>query len=407
MAKEISDFKSTDISGLSDVVGADRVHIGFFGRCNVGKSSVVNKVLGQKMSVVSHLKGTTTDPVKKAMELLPLGPVVIFDTPGFDDETEIGELRIKKMKEVLAKIDVAVLVIDGTFNKGQLTLTEKNLLEVFESKNIPYIIAKNKKDSPYFNIGNTKGISVSGLTGDGIDELKKAIGILGKNKIPQKTIFQNLVNKKDVVVLVTPIDSSAPKGRLILPQVKAIRDLLDNHCITIITQVEELRDTIELLKESPKMVVTDSQAFNAVKNIIPKEIPLTSFSILFARLKGILDTALKGIDAIKTLEDGDKVLISEGCSHHKQCEDIGSVKIPGWILKLTGKKLDFEFTSGGTYPEDLSGFSLIIHCGGCMLNETEMKYRMDQAENQNIAFINYGIFIAHYNDILKRSIEFL
>lgn len=407
MAKEISDFKSTDISGLSDVVGADRVHIGFFGRCNVGKSSVVNKVLGQKMSVVSHLKGTTTDPVKKAMELLPLGPVVIFDTPGFDDETEIGELRIKKMKEVLAKIDVAVLVIDGTFNKGQLTLTEKNLLEVFESKNIPYIIAKNKKDSPYFNIGNTKGISVSGLTGDGIDELKKAIGILGKNKIPQKTIFQNLVNKKDVVVLVTPIDSSAPKGRLILPQVKAIRNLLDNHCITIITQVEELRDTIELLKESPKMVVTDSQAFNAVKNIIPKEIPLTSFSILFARLKGILDTALKGIDAIKTLEDGDKVLISEGCSHHKQCEDIGSVKIPGWILKLTGKKLDFEFTSGGTYPEDLSGFSLIIHCGGCMLNETEMKYRMDQAENQNIAFINYGIFIAHYNDILKRSIEFL
>lgn len=407
MAKEISDFKSTDISGLSDVVGADRVHIGFFGRCNVGKSSVVNKVLGQKMSVVSHLKGTTTDPVKKAMELLPLGPVVIFDTPGFDDETEIGELRIKKMKEVLAKIDVAVLVIDGTINKGQLTLTEKNLLEVFESKNIPYIIAKNKKDSPYFNIGNTKGISVSGLTGDGIDELKKAIGILGKNKIPQKTIFQNLVNKKDVVVLVTPIDSSAPKGRLILPQVKAIRDLLDNHCITIITQVEELRDTIELLKESPKMVVTDSQAFNAVKNIIPKEIPLTSFSILFARLKGILDTALKGIDAIKTLEDGDKVLISEGCSHHKQCEDIGSVKIPGWILKLTGKKLDFEFTSGGTYPEDLSGFSLIIHCGGCMLNETEMKYRMDQAENQNIAFINYGIFIAHYNDILKRSIEFL
>ncbi|MDD4376850.1 MAG: [FeFe] hydrogenase H-cluster maturation GTPase HydF [Eubacteriales bacterium] len=407
MAKEISDFKSTDISGLSDVVGADRVHIGFFGRCNVGKSSVVNKVLGQKMSVVSHLKGTTTDPVKKAMELLPLGPVVIFDTPGFDDETEIGELRIKKMKEVLAKIDVAVLVIDGTFNKGQLTLTEKNLLEVFESKNIPYIIAKNKKDSPYFNIGNTKGISVSGLTGDGIDELKKAIGILGKNKIPQKTIFQNLVNKKDVVVLVTPIDSSAPKGRLILPQVKAIRDLLDNHCITIITQVEELRDTIELLKESPKIVVTDSQAFNAVKNIIPKEIPLTSFSILFARLKGILDTALKGIDAIKTLEDGDKVLISEGCSHHKQCEDIGSVKIPGCILKLTGKKLDFEFTSGGTYPEDLSGFSLIIHCGGCMLNETEMKYRMDQVENQNIAFINYGIFIAHYNDILKRSIEFL
>ncbi len=391
--------------GLNDTPIANRIHIGFFGRRNAGKSSVVNAVTSQELAVVSDKKGTTTDPVCKSMELLPLGPVMIIDTPGFDDEGELGELRIKKTRQVLNKADLAVLVIDCT--EG-LKDCDRQLISLFKQKEISYIIAYNKCDLLSEIPKETKNeIYVSAEKNFNINSLKEKIGVLTKTQDTKLNIVGDLLSKNDLVVLVVPIDSAAPKGRLILPQQQVIRDVLEADATAIVVKETGLENTLLNLNKKPALVITDSQAFGIVSKITPENIKLTSFSVLMARFKGFLDTAVNGVAAIDKLKDGDTVLISEGCSHHRQCDDIGTVKMPRWLKNYTGKDLNFEFSSGTAFPDDLSKYALVVHCGGCMLNEREVKYRMKCAVDQNIPFTNYGVAIAFVHGILKRSLEIL
>lgn len=388
--------------GLNETPSSERVHIGFFGRRNAGKSSIVNAVTGQELSVVSDVKGTTTDPVYKSMELLPLGPVMIIDTPGFDDEGTLGELRVKKTKQILNRTDEAILIVDATIGK---TNTEAELIELFKAKDIPYIVVYNKSDiSPEIDCGENE-ISVSALNNTNINELKEKIAALVKTDDSKLKIVGDLINAGDFVVLVTPIDTAAPKGRLILPQQQTIRDILEADAAAIVVKEFELRETLENLGKKPSLVITDSQVFSKVSADVPNEIPLTSFSILMARYKGFLDEAVKGAAVIETLTDGDKVLISEGCTHHRQCDDIGTVKIPRWLKNYTGASLDIQFSSGREFPEDISDYKLVIHCGGCMLNEREIRFRRKSAADQNVPFTNYGTAIAFMQGILKRSIS--
>ncbi len=393
---------------LNETVSAERLHIAFFGKRNAGKSSLVNAVTGQKLAVVSDVPGTTTDPVKKAMELLPLGPVVIIDTPGYDDEGELGALRVEKTNEILEKTDVAVLVYDASVG---IRAEDQALLEKLKVRKLPVVLAANKCDLA--SVGAAIGrppegeapMLVSALTGEGVRELKERLAALGRTAKAPKYILADLVSPGDRVILVTPIDESAPKGRLILPQQLTLRELLDLHCVPICCQVEELSVLLDALNTPPRLVVTDSQAFGRVSPLVPVSIPLTSFSILFARYKGELRQLAEGARALSALKDGDRVLISEGCTHHRQCNDIGTVKIPGWVRNYTGKALDFSFTSGGEFPEELSAYDLVIHCGGCMLNEAAMKHRMEVARRCGVPMVNYGVAIAQMHGILARSLE--
>ena len=387
---------------LNSTPSANRIHIGFFGRRNAGKSSLVNAVTGQALAVVSSKKGTTTDPVYKAMELLPLGPVMIIDTAGFDDEGELGSLRVKKTNEVLRKTDVAVLVSDGTQGFGEC---EKELVSLFKKREIPFIIAYNKSDLQSRENLAENEISVSAKTGENVYELKEKIARFAKKEEPEKRIIGDLIDKGDTVVLVVPIDSAAPKGRIILPQVQTIRDILDSDAEALVVKETELENAFKKLKNKPKMVVTDSQVFPFVESVTARDIPLTSFSILMARYKGYLESAVKGARALGALEDGDKVLIAEGCTHHRQCEDIGTVKIPRMLKQFTGKEIEIDTVSGTEFYDDLSEYKMVIHCGGCMLTEKEVRYRMKCAEEQGVPFTNYGIFIAFVSGILERSIE--
>lgn len=387
---------------LNEAPSANRVHIGFFGKRNSGKSSLVNAVTGQDIAVVSEVKGTTTDPVYKAMELLPVGPVMIIDTPGVDDEGYLGELRVKKTRQVLRKTDVAVLVTDSV---SGMTEEDEELVKLFEEKNIRYIIACNKADLLEKIPAETdNAIYVSAKTGHNINRLKEKIAALAAADEPEKRIVGDLLEPSDFVVLVIPIDKAAPKGRLILPQQQTIRDILDSGATAIAVRETEFRETLEKLGKKPKIVITDSQAFSKVSAETPEDILLTSFSILFARYKGYLETAVKGVKALDTLKDGDTVLISEGCTHHRQCDDIGTVKLPRWIREYTNKQVNFEFTSGTGFPDDLSGYRLVVHCGGCMLNEREIKYRQKCAVEQNVPITNYGILISYVHGILERCI---
>lgn len=393
---------------LNDTPSGERIHIGFFGRRNAGKSSVVNAVTGQELAVVSDTKGTTTDPVSKAMELLPLGPVLIIDTPGFDDEGQLGELRVRKTKQILNKTDIAVLVIDAVEGLKQC---DEELLSIFKEKDIPYLLVYNKEDmlkeeqkDPLVE-DNNNVVYVSALQKTHIQELKEKLAKQIKTEDQTLQLVGDLVLPSDLIILVIPIDSAAPKGRLILPQQQVIRDILEAGGAAICVKETELSKLLTDLGNRPSMVITDSQAFAQVSQVVPEEILLTSFSILMARYKGFLDEAVQGAAAIRQLKDGDRVLISEGCTHHRQCDDIGTVKIPRWLKNYTGKNLIIETSSGREFPEDLSLFSLIIHCGGCMLNGREMKYRMKCAKDQHIPFTNYGIAIAHMQGILERSIQ--
>ena len=388
---------------LNSTVSAERVHIGFFGLRNAGKSSLVNAVTGQKLSVVSEVLGTTTDPVKKAMELLPLGPVVIIDTPGMDDEGQLGEQRVLKAKQILRQTDIAILVVDG--HKG-LQTADRELIELFKNRNLPYITVYNKADLlPEIPKETETEIYVSSGTKAGIFELKEKIARMVKSNESDRKIVADLVKAGDTVILVTPIDSAAPKGRLILPQQQTLRELLEAGVISLVVRESELENALNSLKTPPALVVTDSQAFQIVSQTVPREIPLTSFSILFARYKGDLAAVIGGAAALDRLKEGDKVLISEGCTHHRQCKDIGTVKLPGWIENYTGKKLSYSFTSGTEFPEDVSEYALVVHCGGCMLNEKEMKSRLKICTEQGVPVTNYGIAIAQMHGILKRSIE--
>ena len=387
---------------MNNTPSAERLHIGFFGLRNAGKSSVVNAVTGQSLAVVSDVKGTTTDPVQKAMELLPLGPVVIIDTPGIDDEGMLGALRVQKTKEVLGKTDIALLVTDIRF---MLTEEETALIRLFEEREIPYLIVYNKTDLvDDIPVETDREIAVSAVTGRNIDRLKDKIAALMKITAADKRLVGDLLAAGDTVVLVTPIDESAPKGRLILPQQQTIRDILDADAMAMVTKETTLTKTLASLCAPPRMVITDSQAFGEVSKLVPPDVPLTSFSILFVRYKGDLVAAAKGAAMLDRLQDGDKVLISEGCTHHRQCGDIGTVKLPRMVKKHTGKDITFDFTSGGTFPDDLSGYALVIHCGACMLNEREMRSRAARADNAAVPMTNYGIALAHMNGILRRSL---
>lgn len=389
--------------GLNDTPQSERIHIGFFGRRNAGKSSVVNAVTNQQISVVSDVKGTTTDPVTKAMELLPLGPVVIIDTPGFDDEGALGEMRVKRTKQVLNRVDVAVLVVDGTVGK---TGADNELIEIFNEKKIPYIVAYNKSDISEQS-DCPDGVAVSALDNTNIGLLKEKIAHLTKTDDTKMKICGDLLSDGDFAVLVVPIDSAAPKGRLILPQQQTIRDVLEAGAAAVVVRDTELKATLESLGKKPKVVITDSQAFESVSWDVPEDIYLTSFSILMARYKGFLKSAVEGATAIDRLKDGDKILISEGCTHHRQCDDIGTVKLPRWLRNYTGKELVFETSSGKGFPDDLSQYSLVIHCGGCMLNEREVQYRRKFAEDSEVPFTNYGTAIAFMQGILKRSLQII
>ena len=388
---------------LNSTPSSDRVHIGFFGRRNAGKSSVVNAVTGQNLAIVSDVKGTTTDPVYKAMELLPLGPVMIIDTPGIDDEGALGALRVKKTRQVLNKTDVAVLIVDGCEGKKQC---DGELIDLFIKKGLPYVIVYNKSDlcAPAPNHAENE-IWVSALEGTNIYELKELIGRLAATQENQRRIVADLVSPGDFLVLVIPIDKAAPKGRLILPQQQTIRDILDAGANAIVVKENQLKQTLSHIGPRPRLVITDSQVFQRVSTDTPSDIQLTSFSILFARYKGNLAQNVRGVRTLENLKDNDRILICEGCTHHRQCNDIGTVKMPGWIQKYTGKKLEFSFTSGTEFPDDLSDYRLIVHCGGCMLNEREMKYRLQCAEDQGIPMTNYGILIAYIHGILARSLE--
>ena len=391
--------------GLNDTPSGNRIHIGFFGRRNAGKSSLVNAVTGQELSIVSDTKGTTTDPVYKAMELLPLGPVMIIDTTGMDDEGTVGELRIRKTKQVLNKTDIAILVVDG---KLALAESDKEMVRLFEEKEVPYIIVYNKADlMENLNVDGEREIAVSALKNEGIFQLKEKIAHLIKVEDSRFQIVGDLIHPMDFIVLVIPIDSAAPKGRLILPQQQVIRDILETGAISVVVRETELAATLAQLDKKPYMVITDSQAFKQVAEDTPEDILLTSFSILMARWKGFLDTAVKGVTALNDIQDGDKILVAEGCTHHRQCDDIGTVKIPKWIREYKGKNPEFVFCSGTEFPEDLSDFKLVVHCGACMLNEREMRYRMKCAMDQQVPFTNYGIVIAYMNGILKRSLGML
>ncbi|MCC3866870.1 [FeFe] hydrogenase H-cluster maturation GTPase HydF [Terrisporobacter mayombei] len=396
--------------GLNSTPSAERVHIGIFGKRNAGKSSVINAITNQSIAIVSDIKGTTTDPVSKAMELLPLGPVIIIDTPGLDDVGELGKMRVQKSYQVLNKTDIGILVVDGTLGA---TPEDEGLIARFKEKNIPYIIVMNKLDlvkdnSPYinestYNLSNT--IWVSSTTNENIHELKEMIAKQAPTDEPKFKIVADLLNPSDFVVLVVPIDKAAPKGRLILPQQQTIRDILEANATAIVVKEHELKETIQNLGKKPKLVITDSQVFAKVSAETPKDILLTSFSILFARYKGDLEETIKGVRALESLKDNDTILISEGCTHHRQCDDIGKVKIPRWVIQHTNKQLNFEFTSGTEFPCDLSKYKMIIHCGGCTLNEREMKYRVKCAKDQNIPITNYGILISYIQGILKRTVE--
>ncbi|WOC31486.1 MULTISPECIES: [FeFe] hydrogenase H-cluster maturation GTPase HydF [Caproicibacterium] len=388
--------------GMNDTPSANRVHIGIFGKRNAGKSSVINALTGQNLAVVSDVKGTTTDPVYKAMEILPLGPVVLIDTPGIDDEGPLGELRVKKARQVLNKTDAAVLVVDAARGCGA---EEKALLQLFAQKQLPYLIVYNKCDllaAPRQT--GPKEICISAEKKQNIEQLKERLAALAAPQEPEKRLVGDLLAPADLVVLVVPIDSAAPKGRLILPQQQTIRDILESNATAIVVKETGLHETLHSLGKKPRMVITDSQAFAEVSAVVPPEIPLTSFSILFARYKGVLETAIQGAAALDTLQDGDAILIAEGCTHHRQCDDIGTVKLPRWIRTYTGSQPAFSFTSGGEFPEDLQRYKLIIHCGACMLNEREMQYRRRCAQEQNVPMTNYGIAIARMKGILKRSI---
>lgn len=387
---------------LQNTPSSERLHIGFFGMRNAGKSSVVNAVTNQQLSVVSDVLGTTTDPVKKAMELLPLGPVVIIDTPGLDDEGALGELRVKKAKDILALTDIAVLVIDSQKGKSD---EDNELISIFKERKLPYIVVYNKVDllSKKPVLKNNE-ILVSAQTGENINELKELIAKIAKSSKNDKPLVSDLLEENDIVVLVIPIDESAPKGRLILPQQMVMRDILDHHGMCICTQVEQLKDTLNSLSKKPKLVITDSQAFGKVAQLTPSDITLTSFSILMARYKGDLKTLVKGAAALSKIKDNDKVLIAEGCTHHRQCNDIGTVKMPAWIENFTNTKPQYTFTSGGTFPDNLDDIKLIVHCGACMLNDKEMQSRMQKAGAQNVPIVNYGVAIAHMHGILKRSL---
>ena len=387
--------------GLNNTPMAERIHIGIFGRRNAGKSSIINAMTGQNLAIVSDVAGTTTDPVLKAMELLPLGPVVIIDTPGLDDEGELGKLRVQKAYQVLNKTDIAVVVIDGSVGR---TAADAAILERIREKNIPYIIVKNKSDLQAAEQDEENEISVSAKTGQNIYELKERIAALVPREDMTRKIVGDLLEPNDLAVLVVPIDSAAPKGRLILPQQQTIRDILEAGAVSVVTRDHELQEALHSLGRKPKLVITDSQIFGKVSKEVPADIQLTSFSILMARYKGDLEPNVKGARALGQLQDGDTVLISEGCTHHRQCEDIGTVKLPRWIREHTGKDLQFAFTSGTEFPLDLSPYRLIVHCGGCMLNEREIKYRLKCAEDQGIPMTNYGICIAYINGILERSL---
>lgn len=387
---------------LNTTPSGERLHIGFFGMRNAGKSSVVNAVTNQHLSVVSDVAGTTTDPVRKAMELLPLGPVVIIDTPGLDDEGQLGKLRVKRAVDTLAHTDIAVLVVDAQKGKSE---QDTELLNEFANRRLPHIVVYNKADLlDNRTTLNDNEIYVSAVTNENIDKLKDKLASIAKSSKTQKPLISDLLSIGDTVVLVIPIDESAPKGRLILPQQMVMRDILDSHCTCVCTQVDELKDTLNNLKTKPKLVITDSQAFEQVAKITPSDIMLTSFSIIMARYKGDLQRLILGATTLESLKDGDKVLIAEGCTHHRQCNDIGTVKMPRWIENFTGIKPQFEFTSGGTFPDDLSAYTLVVHCGGCMLNEKEMLSRMKRADAQNVPIVNYGVAIAHMHGILSRSL---
>lgn len=400
--------------GMNQTPTSERVHIGFFGKRNAGKSSVMNAVTGQDLAVVSEVRGTTTDPVYKSMELLPLGPVVMMDTPGIDDEGELGVLRVKKSYQVLNKTDVAVLVIDGSEGASS---EDAALMERIRDKQIPYVVVINKKElTPSgavekisVTLGMTDGtvrpIQVSAVTGEGIHELKEQIAAAANTEEPERYLVRDLFEPSDIAVLVVPIDKAAPKGRLILPQQQTIRDILEADAVSVVVKENELKNILPQLNKKPKLVITDSQAFGKVAKDTPEDILLTSFSILFARYKGDLESVVRGVTALDTLEDGDTVLISEGCTHHRQCGDIGTVKIPAWIKEYTGKDVIIETTSGTEFPDDLTRYKMILHCGGCMLNEREMKYRLKCAEDQGVPMTNYGIAIAYMKGILKRSVE--
>ena len=392
--------------GLNELPSAERVHIAFFGCRNAGKSSVVNAVTGQDLAVVSDVAGTTTDPVQKAMELLPLGPVVIIDTPGFDDEGMLGEKRVRRTRQILGRADVAVLVVDGSRGMNE---TDHALEALFQEKLLPYVVVYNKADlvdeASAQKADDGHQLWVSALTGEGIYQLKERIGQLAPKEDPNHRLLGDLVNPHDFVVLVCPIDESAPKGRMILPQQMAIRDALDAGAIPVVCRETELAVTLERLGRAPALVVTDSQAFAIVRDIVPESIPLTSFSILMARYKGFLRTAAAGVAAVETLRSGDRVLMAEGCTHHRQCNDIGTVKIPRWLRAHTGADLSIETCSGRDFPEDLSGYALVVHCGGCMITERDVSERMHRAELQGVPFTNYGIAIAQMTGTLERSVR--
>ena len=387
---------------MNQTPSGERLHIGFFGMRNAGKSSVVNAVTGQDLAVVSDVRGTTTDPVKKAMELLPLGPVVIIDTPGLDDEGTLGALRVEKARGILAEADVAVLVVDAAAGMGS---EDHALLALLEERKIPHLVAMNKSDLLAEVPADTDGVLyLSAKTGAGVRELKDALARIAKPGGEERHVIADLLTPGDTVVLVIPIDAAAPKGRLILPQQQTIRDILEAGCAAVCCRDTELAGTLGSLAKPPRMVVTDSQAFGRVAKIVPADVTLTSFSILFARYKGDLAALVKGAAALSKLEDGDRVLVSEGCSHHRQCGDIGTEKIPAWVRAYTGKNPDFRFTSGGEFPE-VPDAKLVIHCGGCMLNEREMKSRIERAEAAGVPIVNYGVAIAQMHGILRRSLE--
>lgn len=398
---------------LNNTPSAERIHIGLFGRRNAGKSSVINAVTGQNLAIVSDVLGTTTDPVLKSMELLPLGPVVVIDTPGLDDAGDLGRLRVQKAYQILNKTDIAVLVIDGS---AGMTAADSAILSRIRDKEIPYIVVLNKADLVEdkesvqtavlgeFHLDPSHVLWVSTVTGEHVNELKERIASLAPSEEPVHPIAGDLIQPLDFVVLVVPIDKAAPKGRLILPQQQTIRDLLDHGAVPIVVRDQELAKTLENLGRTPALVITDSQVFAKVSALTPPEIPLTSFSILFARYKGNLKTLVHGARALDTLKPGDQILICEGCTHHRQCEDIGTVKLPRWIEKHVGGKMDFTFTSGTEFPLNLENYKLIIHCGGCMLNEREMKYRIRCAQDAGIPITNYGTAIAYMQGILERSI---
>ena len=397
--------------GMNQTPASERVHVSFFGKRNAGKSSIINAVTGQDLAIVSSVMGTTTDPVYKTMELLPLGPVMVIDTPGIDDEGELGALRIRKSYQVLNKTDIAILVIDSTAGKGE---EELELIHRFHKKGIPYLIVYNKID--LLSTEKIKDLAMSVRAGEvlvsasdgmNIQELKEKIASLKPEDTHKYPLIQDLIDPLDLVILVVPIDKAAPKGRLILPQQQTIREILERGALSLVVRDTELKSTLDhFLAQGvcPKLVVTDSQAFARVSKAVPENITLTSFSILFSRYKGELETQLKGIAALSSIEDGDHILIAEGCTHHRQCGDIGTCKIPEWIRNYTGKKPVFEFTSGTEFPDDVSSYKMVVHCGGCMLNEREMKYRIACCQDQGVPITNYGILIAQVTGILKRSL---